>query len=80
LVAQAAATGAIVTAEEGLKQGGLGGAVAEFCAEHHPVPMRRIGFPGFMPTGSAAWLMDHFGLSAAGIATAARALLATRGG
>lgn len=80
LVAQAAATGAIVTAEEGLKQGGLGGAVAEFCAENHPVPMRRIGFPGFMPTGSAAWLMDHFGLSAAGIATAARELLAARGG
>ncbi len=80
LVAAAAATGAIITAEEGLKQGGLGGAVAEFCAEHHPVPMRRIGFPGFMPTGSAAWLMDHFGLSAAGIATAARDLLATRGG
>jgi transketolase len=80
LVAQAAATGAIITAEEGLKQGGLGGAVAEFCAEHHPVPMRRIGFPGFMPTGSAAWLMEHFGLSAAGIATAARDLLAARGG
>lgn len=80
LVAAAAATGAIVTAEEGLKQGGLGGAVAEFCAENHPVPMRRIGFPGFMPTGSAAWLMDHFGLSAAGIATAARELLAARGG
>lgn len=80
LVAQAAATGAIITAEEGLKQGGLGGAVAEFCAENQPVPMRRIGFPGFMPTGSAAWLMDHFGLSAAGIATAARELLAARAG
>ncbi len=80
LVAQAAATGAIITAEEGLKQGGLGGAVAEFCAENQPVPMRRIGFPGFMPTGSAAWLMEHFGLSAAGIATAARDLLATRAG
>jgi transketolase len=80
LVAQAAATGAIITAEEGLKQGGLGGAVAEFCAENHPVPMRRIGFPGFMPTGSAAWLMEHFGLSAAGIATAARELLAARAG
>lgn len=80
LVAQAAATGAIVTAEEGLRQGGLGGAVAEFCAENHPVPMRRIGFSGFMPTGSASWLMEHFGLSAAGIATAARDLLATRRG
>ncbi|QDX24617.1 transketolase family protein [Sphingomonas suaedae] len=80
LVAQAAATGAIVTAEEGLRQGGLGGAIAEFCAEHQPVPMRRIGFPGFMPTGSASWLMEHFGLTATGIADAARELIAARGG
>jgi transketolase len=78
LIAAAAATGAIVTAEEGLRQGGLGGAVAEFVGEHVPVPVRRIGFPGFLPTGSAAWLMEHFGLSAAGIADAARDLLKAR--
>lgn len=76
LVAEAARTGGIVTAEEGLAHGGLGGAVAEFCARHCPVPMRMIGFPGFMPTGSAEWLMDHFGLNADGIAAAARDLLA----
>jgi transketolase len=76
LVAAAAQTGAIVTAEEGLVQGGLGGAVAEFCARHSPVRMRMIGFPGFLPTGSAEWLMDRFGLSAGGIAGAARELLA----
>ena len=79
LIAAAAATGGIVTVEEGLKQGGLGGAVAEFCAEHTPVPMRILGFPGFVPTGSAAWLMDEFGLNADGIASAARELLAGRG-
>ena len=74
----AAATGAIVTAEEGLSRGGLGGAVAEFCAEHVPVPMRMLGFPGFAPTGSAAWLMEHFGLTAEGIEAAARALVEKR--
>jgi len=74
-IAAAAATGAIVTAEEGLARGGLGGAIAEYCARHDPVRMRMIGFPGFAPTGSADWLMEHFGLSATGIAGAARELL-----
>jgi len=75
----AAATGAIVTAEEGLATGGLGGAVAEYCARHLPVPMRMLGFPGFLPTGSASWLMEQFGLTAEGIADAARELVAGRG-
>lgn len=78
LLADAAATGAIVTVEEGLKQGGLGGAVAEFCAESAPVPIRILGFPGFLPTGSASWLLDEFGLTAAGIASAAREVLDKR--
>lgn len=75
-IAAAAATGAIVTAEEGLAAGGLGGAVAEYCAEHHPVRMRLLGFPGFLPTGSADWLMERYGLTAEGIAAAARDLVA----
>ncbi|MEG3181169.1 transketolase family protein [Sphingomonas sp. LT1P40] len=79
IIAAAAATGAIVTAEEGLAAGGLGGAVAEYCAQHAPTRMRMIGFPGFLPTGSAKWLMEHFGLSADGIAAAARDLLGARG-
>jgi transketolase len=74
-IAAAAATGAIVTVEEGLSRGGLGGAVAEYCALHAPVRMRMLGFPGFAPTGSAAWLMEHFGLTAPGIASAARELM-----
>jgi transketolase len=77
-VRAAAETGAIVTAEEGLAHGGLGGAVAEYCAAHRPVPMRMLGFPGFLPTGSANWLMEEFGLTADGIAAAARELIAAR--
>lgn len=65
-------TGAIVTVEEACIRGGLGGAVAEFTAGHRPVPVERIGFPGFVVTGSVDWLFDHYGISEAGIAAAAR--------
>lgn len=72
----AATTRGIVTAEEALVSGGLGGAVAEILAQHHPTPMRILGVPNvFAPTGSAEFLLDHFGLNAAGIASAALDLL-----
>jgi transketolase len=71
-VSAAADLGAIVTAEEANIRGGLGGAVAEFTATHTPVPLERIGFPGFCPTGPVEWLFDHFGLSVDGIAAATR--------
>ncbi|WP_121062362.1 transketolase family protein [Chachezhania antarctica] len=68
-------TGAIVTVEEALVRGGLGGAVAEFTSATRPVPVERVGFPGFMPTGSVDYLFGEFGLSEAGIAEAARRAL-----
>lgn len=72
VVAGARETGGIVTAEEHTTRGGLGGAVAEVVVQHHPVPMRLLGIPGvFAPTGSAEFLLDHFGLNAAGIRAAA---------
>jgi transketolase len=74
----AAGTGAIVTAEEHVVRGGLGGAVAEILATRHPVPMRILGFDGFQPTGSAEWLMECAGLTADGIAAAARELIDAR--
>lgn len=67
----AAATGAIVTVEEAHLRGGLGGAVAEFTASNRPVPVERVGFPGFVPTGSADWLFREYGLTPEGIAAAA---------
>jgi transketolase len=69
-------TRGIVTVEEAQVAGGLGGAVAEVLAVHHPAPMRILGVPGvFAPTGSAEFLLEHFGLTAQGIESAALDLL-----
>ncbi|MES5823102.1 transketolase C-terminal domain-containing protein [Streptomyces sp. RG80] len=75
VVAAAQETGAIVTAEEGLLSGGLGAAVAKVVAEQHPIPVRMLGVPSFAPTGSAAFLLDHFGLNAEGLRQAAHQVL-----
>jgi transketolase len=72
----AAATGAIVTVEEASIRGGLGGAVSEFTASNKPVPVERVGFPGFLPTGSVEYLFEQNGLTPAGIAAAAMRALA----
>ncbi len=69
-------TGAIVTAEEAIVVGGLGGAVAELVSQHHPVPMRILGVPDLAPTGSTEFLLEHFGLTAEGIARQSVELLA----
>ena len=42
-------TGAIVTAEEHLLQGGMGANIARLVAEHHPVPMRFVGLTDNYP-------------------------------
>jgi len=79
VLAAAAETGGIVTAEEHTVFGGLGSAVAEVVVQHQPVLMRILGVPGvFAPTGSEEWLLDHFGLTAQGICAAARQLVGAR--
>jgi len=79
VTAAARETGAIVTVEEALDRGGLGGAVAEHTSATYPVPVQRVGFPGFMPTGSIASLFEEFGLSREGIASAARIAIRRKG-
>jgi transketolase len=72
----AAERGPIVTVEEHTVYGGLGSAVAEVVVTSHPVRMRLLGVPGvFAPTGSAEFLLQHFGLTPEGIRDAARALV-----
>jgi len=76
LIAAAQETRGIVTAEEHTVYGGLGSAVAEVVCQHAPTRMRILGVPGvFAPTGETAWLLEHFGLTAEGIAEAAREVL-----
>lgn len=75
LLAAAEETAGIVTVEEALTSG-LGGAVAEYLAPRRPTPIRFVGVhDSFAPTGSAPWLLDHFGISAEGIAASAKELV-----
>jgi transketolase len=71
IIAAARETGAIVTAEEAAPQGGLGAAGAEKVVRNAPAPMRILGVNSFAPTGSATFLLDHFGLGRDGIVAAA---------
>lgn len=74
----ASALGAIVTVEEAHVRGGLGGAVAEFTASHRPVPVERLGFDGFQPTGTLDHLFTRSGLTPDGICAAAHRALARK--
>ena len=76
VIVAAAKSGPIVTVEEHTIHGGLGGAVAEVVVSTHPVRMAILGVPGvFAPTGSTAFLLEHFGLTPEGIAGSVRQLL-----
>jgi transketolase len=69
-------TGVAVTAEEHRVTGGLADAVREVAAEQHPVPIFAVGMAdefGLSGTGEAC--MEHFGLTARGIADRAREAL-----
>jgi transketolase len=58
----------VFTIEEHQKAGGLGGAVAEFLAENHPIRVCRIGMDDcFGESGQASALMHRFGLDAESI-------------
>lgn len=76
ITASARKTGAVVTAEEGQIAGGLAGAVAETLADHHPVPMVRIGMRDqFGESGQPDELLEHFGLTAPHIIAAVKDVL-----
>ena len=66
-------TGAIVTTEEANVVGGLGSAVAEFLAEHYPVPVVRHGVNDvFGRSGKAEAVLEAYGLTPEGIAEKVR--------
>ena len=66
-------TKAVVTAEEHLLSGGLGGAVAEFLSQNHPVPIKMVGINDrFGESGKAAELFKAFNLTAHDIVKAAK--------
>lgn len=55
----------VITVEEAQINGGLGGAIAEFLAEHCPTPLKRIGVRDhYGESGEPAELLQKFGFSA----------------
>lgn len=75
IIASAAKTGRVLTAEEHSIYGGMGSAVAELLSEKHPVPVTRLGMTTFGQSGDAAELLAYYGLDAAGIAARVREAL-----
>ena len=79
VVAAATETAGIVTAEEAVVSGGLGAAVTGIVSGLGADARRSIvslGIDGeFAPTGDTAFLLEHFGLTATGIAAAVREVL-----
>ena len=79
LEAAARETGALVVAEEHLAHGGLGSVVAMTLAEIHPIPIRFVNLGDqFGESGSPEALIEKYGLTAAAIVDAARALVAVK--
>jgi transketolase len=79
LLAAAAETGAIVTAEDHFVTGGLGSLVAQVLAEERPAPVASVGMRDRYGT-SGTWeqLLEHFGLTPEAIARAARDVIARK--
>ena len=79
IIAAAAETGAIVTAEEHNVIGGLGSAVAEVVAETKPVPVLRVGTEDrFGKSGKVPALLEEYGLTPAAIVAKAKAAIALK--
>jgi transketolase len=81
LAAAARETGAIVTAEEHLLQGGMGSNIARVVAAHHPVPMRFVGLADtYTESGDPDDLLKKYKLTAVDITAAAREAFAAKAG
>lgn len=80
LVKKAAAeTGCILTCEEHSIVGGLGGAVCELLSGCNPVPVVRLGVNDeFGRSGTAAAVLEHYGLTAENIAAKAKEAIALK--
>jgi 1-deoxy-D-xylulose-5-phosphate synthase len=78
MIADAAGHGAVITCEDGIREGGIGFTIADqIRALHATVDVHTMGIPSrFLPQGSAEKILAQLGLNADGIVAAARDLLA----
>ncbi|MFQ6020020.1 MAG: transketolase family protein [Dehalococcoidia bacterium] len=80
VLAAAAETGAIVTAEDHFPHGGLGGLIAEVLAQERPTPMAIVGVERYGTSGKWDELLQHFRLTPERLAQEAKAVMARKGG
>lgn len=75
LIDSARKTGGVVTVENQTIIGGLGSAVCEVLAEHHPVNVKRLGIPDkFGEVATEQYMFDKHGFGVTHIVAAAQAL------
>lgn len=81
IAAAARETGAIVTAEEHLLQGGMGSNVARIVAEAYPVPMRFVGLKDtYVESGDPWELLQKYNLTSTDIVSAAEEVVKAKKG
>ncbi|MBI5476642.1 MAG: transketolase family protein [Ignavibacteriales bacterium] len=79
IVKSAKETGAIVTAEDHQKHGGLGGAVAEILAQYYPVPQEFVAINDtFGESGVGTELMKKYGIDKDAIVKAVRKVISRK--
>lgn len=79
IVDSAKETGAIVSAEEHLLQGGVGSNIARIVAENCPVPMRFVGLnDSYVESGDPFELLEKYHMTSMDIVTAARFVYAAK--
>jgi transketolase len=80
IIKAAAETGAIVTAEDHLKHGGLGSIIAQLVATHCPVPVEFVAIKDtYAKSGKPTELLQRYGLTAKDIEQAIRTVIKRKG-
>ena len=79
ILASVKKTGAVVTAEEHQRNGGLGGAVAELLGRMMPTPQEFVAVnDSFGESGKPMELMDKYGLGVADVVAAVKTVLSRK--
>ena len=78
VLAAARDTGALVTVEEHLLQGGLGMGVAKVLAGSLPTPMEMVGLTGYAESGPPQALLTKYGLMPADVITAVKRVVSRK--
>lgn len=80
IIASAKKTGAVVTAEEHMRNGGLGDAVAQVLGRHCPTPHEYVAVnDSFGESGTPMQLLEKYGLSQKDVVAAARQAMSRKG-